>query len=152
MIKINQTIRVRAFYATQQLLICPTRGSTRAGFISTAIMANSQASGGHYPAGNSSAPAPYNSSVSQGQTGSVGSAREVHSSTVDRSKAATGNQGSTWKIDSEDMLRARKSAQRVILSKFKNFWPSDDDAKLAARAFDFERGEYEVVIRQKLLH
>ncbi len=105
-------------------------------------MANSQA---HYPSASSSATAPFPSSVPQGQGGSVGATRDVHSSSVDRSKAATGSQGgATWKVDSEDMLRARKSAQRVILSKFKNFWPSDDDAKLAARAFDFERGEYEV--------
>ncbi len=110
-------------------------------------MANSQASVGHYPAGNSSASAPYPSPVTQGQGGStVGAVREVHSSStsVDRSKTAAGSQ-STWKLDSEDMLRARKSAQRVILSKFKTFWPSDDDTKLAARAYDFERGEYEVV-------
>ncbi len=109
-------------------------------------MANSQASIAHYPSGNSSTQAPFPPTVPQSQAGSVGTTREVHSSSanVDRSKAAAGSQGATWKVDSEDMLRARKSAQRVILSKFKNFWPSDDDAKLAARAFDFERGEYEV--------
>ncbi len=114
-------------------------------------MANSQASIGHYPAGSSSAPAPFPPSVPQGQGSSVGATRDVHSNStnVDRSKAAAGSQAATWKVESsEDMLRARKSAQRVILSKFKNFWPSDDDAKLAARAFDFERGEYEVVFRQ----
>ena len=63
---------------------------------------------------------------------------------ADRTKSVANNSQVTWKSDSEDMIRARKSAQRVILSKFKNFWPSDDDVKLTARAFDFERGEYEV--------
>ena len=67
---------------------------------------------------------------------------------VDRNKASLGSSQAAWKGDSEEMARARKSAQRVILSKFKNLWPSDDDAKLAARAFDFERGEYEVHIQQ----
>jgi hypothetical protein len=115
-------------------------------------MANSQASMGHYSAGNPSASAPYQSSVPQGQGGSIGAAREVHSSSanVDRRQAATGSQGAAWKVDSEEMLKARKSAQRVILSKFKAIWPSDDDAKLAARAFDFERGEYEVVLGSAL--
>ena len=53
--------------------------------------------------------------------------------------------GSGWKTDSEDPIKARKSAQRVILTKFRGFWPSDDEAKLAARTFDFERGEFEVI-------
>jgi len=65
-------------------------------------------------------------------------------SVQDRSKVNITSQVA-WKGDSEDMIRARKSAQRVILTKFKTFWPSDDEAKLAARAFDFEKGEYEVM-------
>jgi hypothetical protein len=88
----------------------------------------------------SSTSAIFTSTGPQGQQ--ISSSRESHG--ADRSKAAVSSSQVSWKGDSEDMIRARKSAQRVILSKFRQFWPSDDDVKLTARAFDFERGEYEV--------
>ena len=101
-----------------------------------------QSSVAHMPSGPTAA-GPLNQSVSQAQAANAAAREASAASAVDRNKLSSS--GPLWKNEtSEETIKARKSAQRVILNKFRLFWPSEDEIKLASRAYDFERGEYEV--------
>ena len=48
-----------------------------------------------------------------------------------------------WRADSEETIKTRKNALRVIVTKFRHFWPTESEAKLAYRAGVVEHGVYE---------
>jgi len=83
---------------------------------------------------------PSGGAPSGGTSAAGGSASAVPKATAAAAAAAV------WKSESEETVKTRRNALRVIINKFRNFFPTEGEEKLTKRAALLERSVFDVTV------
>eukprot|EP00960_Hanusia_phi_P032627 749952-Hanusia_phi.AAC.2 len=118
----------------------PVPGAAPAAGVNQSQAAAAAASQG--AANASGAAANSNTNAAQAAHASSQSASQAQGGSSSQSRSSAGS-STPWRADSEETIKTRKNALRVIVTKFRHFWPTESEAKLAYRAGVVENGVYE---------